>query len=208
MNIDISKYDAIIFDLGGVILNIDYQATIDAFIQLGISDFNVQFSQLKQNKLFDDYETGRINSDEFLSALKRALPDDVKEQDILNAWNIILKDLPPHRLDVLEKVKNLKPTFLLSNTNDLHIQSFNIYLQQTFNLPSLAKYFNQMFLSYEIGMRKPDKEIFEFVLSQEKLNPARTLFIDDTIIHIESAKQLGIQTFHLTKEWDIGMLFS
>ncbi|MFN4123128.1 MAG: HAD family hydrolase [Flavobacteriales bacterium] len=206
MKIDFNHIDAVIFDLGGVILNIDYQATIDAFTDLGIENFQEQFSQLKQNKLFDDYETGRINSQAFLNALQSILPSGVSSQAILDAWNAILKDLPPHRLHVLEQVKKQKPTFLLSNTNDLHIQSFNQYLSKTFNLDSLAPYFDKLYLSYEVGMRKPDAEIFEHVLNEQRLKPERTLFIDDTIIHIESARSLGIQTLHLTKGIDIAML--
>lgn len=208
MKIDFNHIDAIIFDLGGVILNIDYQATIDAFTDLGIENFQEQFSQLKQNKLFDDYETGRISSQVFLDALQSILPVGVSNQAILDAWNAILKDLPPHRLHVLEQVKKQKPTFLLSNTNDLHIQSFNQYLSKTFNLDSLAPYFDKLYLSYEVGMRKPDAEIFEHVLNEQRLKPERSLFIDDTIIHIESARSLGIQTLHLTKGMDIAMLLT
>jgi len=207
MKLTLSDYQAIIFDLGGVILNIDYHSTVLEFEKLGIQDFNQQFSQLKQTSLFDDYETGRITSADFIHQLKKLLPENTSEQAIIHAWNAILKDLPPHRLQILKTVHAALPTFLLSNTNDLHIQQFNQYLSATFQIDDLAPYFNQLYMSYEVGMRKPDAEIFEHLLNQEKLIPEKTLFIDDTIIHIETARKLGIQTYHLQKGEDIGELF-
>jgi epoxide hydrolase-like predicted phosphatase len=207
MKLTLSDYQAIIFDLGGVILNIDYHSTVQEFEKLGIQDFNQQFSQLKQTSLFDDYETGRISSADFINQLKQLLPKNTSEQAIIYAWNAILKDLPPHRLQFLNSVKAQLPTFLLSNTNDLHIQEFNQYLTETFQIADLSPYFNQLYLSYEVGMRKPDPEIFEYLLTKEKLIPEKTLFIDDTIMHIETARNLGIQTYHLHKGEDIGELF-
>lgn len=207
MKLTLTDYQAVIFDLGGVILNIDYHATVQAFENLGIQDFNQQFSQLKQTSLFDDYETGRISSDVFIKQLKILLPKNTTEEAIIHAWNAILKDLPPHRLQVLNAVNNQLPTFLLSNTNDLHIKQFNHYLDENFQIPDLSAFFNRLYLSYEVGMRKPDAEIFEHLLTQEKLKPEKTLFIDDTIIHIETANSLGIQTYHLQKGEDVGELF-
>jgi FMN phosphatase YigB (HAD superfamily) len=192
--------DAIIFDLGGVILNIDYQLPVKAFKKLGIENFNELFSQASQSNLFNDYETGEISSDDFVNEIKKYLPQNTSEAAIINAWNSILLDLPEDRLFSLEKAAENHRIFLLSNTNALHIDSFNQYLLNNLQLPSLEPFFETLYLSYEVGLRKPDLRIFEYVLQDAGLNPERTLFIDDSIQHIQAASELGILTKHLVNE--------
>ena len=198
--------DAIIFDLGGVILNIDYQLPVKAFRKLGIEDFSSHFSQATQSTLLDDYETGRMSSEEFIEAIRGFVRSETTVEQIVEAWNSILLDLPEQRLFTIEKAAENHRIFLLSNTNDLHIESFNNYLLNEFQLPSLEPFFEQLYLSYEIGLRKPDPRIFEYVLQDAGLDPLHTLFIDDSIQHIQSAKELGILTHHLVQE-DIVTLF-
>jgi glucose-1-phosphatase len=192
--------DAIIFDLGGVILNIDYQLPVKAFRKLGIEDFSTHFSQAAQSNLLDDYETGQITSQDFIDAVRGFVKPEVTNDQIVEAWNSILLDLPEQRLFTLEKAAENHRIFLLSNTNDLHIESFNRYLLDEFQLPSLEPFFEQLYLSYEVGLRKPDPRIFEYVLQDAGLDPQNTLFIDDSIQHIQSANELGILTHHLVKE--------
>src|SRR4029078_5014143 len=121
----------------------------------------------------------------------------------------MLLDLPEERLDMLKQYKETHRTFLLSNTNEIHIDTFNGYLHSNFNIPDLSGHFEKLYLSYKVGMRKPDAEIFELVLSENKLDPKETVFIDDSIQHIESAKKLGIQTHWLdVKTESIVDLFS
>jgi len=192
--------DAIIFDLGGVILNIDYQLPVKAFKKLGIENFNELFSQVTQSNLFNDYETGNITSEDFIKEIKKQLPEDTSEEAIINAWNSILLDLPEERLFSLEKAAENHRIFLLSNTNALHIDSFNQYLLNNLQLPSLEPFFETLYLSYEVGLRKPDLRIFEYVLQDAGLAPERTLFIDDSIQHIQAASELGILTKHLVNE--------
>jgi putative hydrolase of the HAD superfamily len=192
--------DAIIFDLGGVILNIDYQLPVKAFRKLGIEDFSAHFSQASQSNLLDDYETGQLSSQAFIEAVRGFVKPEVSDDQIVDAWNSILLDLPEQRLFTLEKAAENHRIFLLSNTNDLHIESFNRYLLDEFQLPSLEPFFEQLYLSYEVGLRKPDPRIFEYVLQDAGLDPQNTLFIDDSIQHIQSANELGILTHHLVKE--------
>ncbi len=192
--------DTIIFDLGGVILNIDYQLPVKAFKKLGIENFNELFSQASQSNLFNDYETGEISSDDFIKEIKKYLPQNTSDEAIINAWNSILLDLPEERLFSLEKAAENHRIFLLSNTNALHIDSFNQYLINNLQLPSLEPFFETLYLSYEIGLRKPDLRIFEYVLQDAGLTPERTLFIDDSIQHIQAASELGILTKHLVNE--------
>jgi putative hydrolase of the HAD superfamily len=198
--------DAIIFDLGGVILNIDYQLPVKAFRKLGIEDFSTHFSQAAQSNLLDDYETGQISSQDFIDAVRGFVKPEVTNDQIVEAWNSILLDLPEQRLFTLEKAAENHRIFLLSNTNDLHIESFNRYLLEEFQLPSLEPFFEQLYLSYEVGLRKPDPRIFEYVLQDAGLDPQNTLFIDDSIQHIQSANELGILTHHLVKEELIAFL--
>lgn len=192
--------NAIIFDLGGVILNIDYQLPVKAFKKLGIDDFSSHFSQAAQSSLLDDYETGKISSEEFLNEIRTFVRPEFGDREIIQAWNSILLDLPENRLFTLEKAAENHRIFLLSNTNDLHIQEFNAYLLEEHNLPSLEPFFESLYLSYEVGLRKPDRRIFEYVLQDAGLDPQSTLFIDDSVQHIQSAAELGINTYLLKDE--------
>jgi len=189
--------NAIIFDLGGVILNIDYQLPVKAFKKLGIDDFSAHFNQAAQSLLLDDYETGQISSEEFIDEIRTLVKPEFGDREIIQAWNSILLDLPENRLFTLEKAAENHRIFLLSNTNDLHIQEFNNYLLEEHNLPSLEPFFESLYLSYEVGLRKPDPRIFEYVLQDAGLDPLSTLFIDDSLQHIRSAAELGINTWHL-----------
>lgn len=198
--------DAIVFDLGGVILNIDYQLPVKAFKALGIDDFSKHFSQVAQTKLLDDYETGRIGSDAFIEEVAKFVNPGTTEAQIRVAWNSILLDLPEQRLFTLERAAENHRIFLLSNTNEIHIDEFNSYLLQTYSLPSLEPFFEKLYLSYEVGLRKPDKHIFELVLADAGLKPESTLFIDDSIQHIQSASELGLNTYHLQHEDICGFL--
>lgn len=192
--------NAIIFDLGGVILNIDYNLPVKAFKTLGISDFSSHFTQKAQSQLLDDYETGNISSEDFIEHIKTLVKPDTTELEIIQAWNSILLDLPEKRLFTLEKAAENHRIFLLSNTTDLHIQEFNHYLLDQHNIPSLEPFFENLYLSYEIGLRKPDLRIFEYVLQDAGLTPENTLFIDDSIQHIQAASEIGILTHHLQNE--------
>lgn len=192
--------NAIIFDLGGVILNIDYQLPVKAFERLGVTNFQEEFSKASQSNLFDLLETGKIENDAFIEAIRHRLPKEVSDAEIVSAWNSILLDLPESRLFVLEKAAENHRTFLLSNTNAIHIESFNSYLLEEHQLPSLEPFFEKLYLSYEVNLRKPDPRIFEYVIQDAGIDPHSTLFIDDSIQHIESAKSLGLMTHHLVNQ--------
>jgi putative hydrolase of the HAD superfamily len=197
MTIEANKYKNIIFDLGGVILNIDYMLAVKAFNELGLPEFENYFSQAQQKQLFDLYEKGQISSADFRNELKIHCKTGVDDTTIDAAWNSMLLDLPPERLELLKQYRQTHRTFLLSNTNEIHIDMFNKYLQNNFNIPDMAGHFEKLYLSYKVGMRKPDSEIFELVLSENNLDPSETLFIDDSIQHIESANKLGVRTYWL-----------
>ena len=201
-----NKLEAIIFDLGGVILNLDYQLTIDAFKNIGIDDFDRMYTKAKQHDLFDKYETGKISSQHFINSLLPFLPKGTSPNKVVQSWNAMILDFPLHRLNLLDKLKNKYRIFLLSNTNYIHLQEVKRSLSKTTNR-TLESYFEKTYVSHEMNMRKPNKEIFETVCLENNLNPANTLFIDDTIGHIEGAKKIGLLTYHLTNGQVIEELF-
>jgi putative hydrolase of the HAD superfamily len=187
----------IIFDLGGVILNIDYRLTSQAFQNLGLSDFDEKYSQAKQSHLFDRLETGKITPEDFRKKLKAYFSQTVSDTDMDNAWNAMLLDLPKQRIDLLKQLSKNYRLFLLSNTNIIHYRAYSAYLKQTFGKMIFDEIFEKQYLSFEIGMRKPDKQIFELVLNENNLRPSETLFIDDSIQHVEGAAKTGINAYHL-----------
>ena len=187
---------AIIFDLGGVILEVDYQRTIDAFVALGINDFDAHYNKSVQSGLFDKMETGQLSNDAFLSELQLLIPSVSKEQ-IAQAWNAIIMVFPANRISFLIELKKQYPTFLLSNTNAIHLEYFNQILKRKHQLNSIHDGFHKAYLSHEIRKRKPNTDAFQLILDEQNLNPETTLFIDDLPQHIAAADALGLQTLHL-----------
>ncbi|GAA0530561.1 HAD family hydrolase [Chitinophaga japonensis] len=187
----------IIFDLGGVILNIDYQRTYQAFETLGVRDFTSLYNQFRGSRLFDDLETGRVEPAGFLQAMRQHVGPAVTNEQIIDAWNAMLLDFPLQRLQLLQQLQQHYDTFLLSNTNAIHLEKFNRMLLESRGLPSLDTLFNKAYYSHLIGYRKPEKEAYQVILDEHRLNPAATLFIDDTLPNIEGAQAVGLQTIHL-----------
>jgi glucose-1-phosphatase len=186
----------IIFDLGGVLLDIDYQKTIIAFEKLGLKNFEAMFSQFKADDLFEKLETGHISETDFYVAVKERTKIELTNEEIDNAWNALILNFRPASLDFLEKLSANYKLFLLSNTNSIHLKYFkNLFMQQT-GKPLLDVYFNKAWYSNEVGLRKPGTAIFEFVLQEENLKAGETLFIDDTLMNIETAQKLGFKTHH------------
>lgn len=196
----------IIFDFGGVILNIDYKLTEAAFARLGLTDFARIYSQASQNNLFDVFEKGLIPSSQFRIEIRKYIGDASDEQ-IDEAWNSMLLDLPEERIRLLDMLKKTHRLFLLSNTNEIHFTAFTAYINDKFKRDVFSDVFEKAYVSHKLKMRKPDPEIFKFVLAENKLKEDETLFIDDSIQHIEGAKQLGIKTIHLKKGETILALF-
>ena len=199
------KCKAIIFDLGAVILNINYQNTIDEFTKLGVTNAATFYSKKVQTNLFNQIETGIISSNEFLKALQKETKNANINQ-VEKAWNAMLLDLPEERVHLIKKLKNNHSIYLLSNTNVIHIDAFK---KQLGNRKWLAfcKLFDKMYLSHELGLRKPDVKIFEYILNEQKLKAEEVFFIDDSPQHIASAKKIGIHCHHLLDDENIITLF-
>ena len=183
----------ILFDLGGVLYHIDYGITIKAFERLGIKNFHKHFSQHQQNNLFDQLETGKISNTDFIKEMKVLLPNCTKEE-IINAWNGLLIGIPKENIQLLKDLSKQYRLFLLSNTNLIHINQINKLLYEDYNLKSLDPLFDKIYLSHQIGMRKPNRETFEWVLKDAGILAHETLFIEDSIQHIKGANKVGIRT--------------
>jgi HAD superfamily hydrolase (TIGR01509 family) len=199
------KCKAIIFDLGAVILNINYQNTIDEFTKLGVNNAATLYSKKVQTNLFNQIETGMISSNEFLKALQKETKNANINQ-VEKAWNAMLLDLPEERVQLIKKLKNNHPIYLLSNTNAIHIDAIKKQLGERKWL-AFCKLFDKMYLSHELGLRKPDVKIFEYILNEQKLKAEEVFFIDDSPQHIASAKKIGIHCHHLLDDEDIITLF-
>ena len=196
----------ILFDLGGVLFHIDYQRTINAFKKLGIADFEKRFTQHQQNDFFNAFETGKISQNVFINTLQKCLPA-CSDQVIVNAWNAMLIGLPEQHLKILEELCKNYRLFLLSNINEIHIQYINAFLKNSYNISSINQFFEKAYYSHEIGMRKPHKSTFEWMLKDSNILAEETLFIEDTAQHIEGAKQAGLKTHHLDSNTAIISLF-
>ncbi len=190
----------IIFDLGGVLLNIDYRLTQQAFKDLGVKDFDKVYSFASQTHLFDRMDKGTISPEEFRDRIREASGLPLKDEEIDNAWNAMILDYPPNKIPFLEEVKGRYRTFLLSNTNAIHYPTYTDHLKKAHGYDSLAGLFEKHYLSYEMGMRKPDTEIFEFVLQENGLKGEETLFFDDTLQHVEGARKAGLWAYWIDVE--------
>jgi len=196
----------IIFDLGGVIINLDIPKTIAEFNKISEVKFEDIYTQAQQSELFNSFDKGVISSEEFFEALRKEIRYSGEEDDLIFAWNAMLLDIPQKRLETLVKAKQNYNTFLLSNTNEPHVAVFerNLYLEH--GVKNFEDYFDKVYYSCRMNMRKPDKEIFEFVLEENKLIPSETVFIDDSIQHVKGAGECGINAYLLPKNMEVGTL--
>jgi HAD superfamily hydrolase (TIGR01509 family) len=184
----------IIFDLGGVLLNIDYHKTIRAFQNLGINNFEEMYSQRTADKLFEDLETGKISEEEFYKRIIDLTNGQVTDVQIKTAWNTILLDFRPKSIAFLEKLAVSHKLYLLSNTNIIHQKAFEKLAAETLGGKRLNDYFITAYYSHRVHLRKPHTEIYAFVLNDAGIKAAETLFIDDSEINMTAPKQLGIHT--------------
>ncbi|HXH19878.1 MAG TPA: HAD family phosphatase [Chitinophagales bacterium] len=187
----------IIFDLGGVIIDIEPERSLNAFAPYlnGYSEQNIY-----QHRLFHELETGRITASDFRNQLRAALNISMDDTMIDECMFAMLGEIPEERIRLLEKMKQRYKTILLSNTNVIHYDACSRYLQKAHGTPSFDTYFHKTYYSHLVGLRKPDVRIFELVLRENALVPEETLYLDDTGEHLKSARTLGIITVKVTPE--------
>ena len=188
------KIKAVVFDFGNVIINIDFKRIYQTFAKFTAkSEAHIE-KQITDNQLFRRYESGQFSDEQFREIIRQILGFPLSDTQIDTAWNAVLLDIPCDRIVLLQQIRQKYPIYLLSNTNNIHIKASNDYLKKAHGISHLDQLFDQLFLSYEMGMWKPDAEIYYSVLKQLKLPANETLFLDDNLHNIASAKALGFQT--------------
>lgn len=182
--------NTIIFDFGDIFINLEKEKQIEAFRKLGLPGPNEEL--IAQNDLF---EKGQITELEFLESFLKFIPSASLEQ-IREAWNTIIGDFPLYRLEFLEKISSKYRMFLLTNTDEIHISRFEHNVGISF-YTDFYNCFEKVFYSYEMGMRKPEPDIFTHILNKYDLSPKRTLFIDDKKSNTDAAAALGLHVWNL-----------
>lgn len=191
-----NQIENIIFDLGGVLMDIDFSATFKAFSGLGFHNLEQIYAHAGQSPLFDKLDVGAISPDEFRAELRKFSTRTLSDEEVDVAWSAMLGDFRRDSWDLLLKLKNRYRTFLLSNTNAIHVPFFEARLREQLGC-SVGEYFERYYYSNEIGARKPNADAFLYVLNENGLNPKHTLFIDDTLGHVKGAQLAGLNAYHL-----------
>jgi putative hydrolase of the HAD superfamily len=200
---------AVIFDLGGVLFDIDYTLTQRAFMALGADrNFVELYSQQKQAGLFDEFEKGNIPPATFRADLKKILPAEVRDEHIDNAWNAMLLGLPESKVQLLKQLGKRYRLFLLSNTNEIHLPAVLDMMAHLNGAKGIGPLFERCYYSCRMGMRKPDKEIYDKVCADNGLDKKHTLFIDDSKQNVVGAGETGIATLHCTPDIKLEEYFS
>ncbi|MDR3716078.1 MAG: HAD family phosphatase [Puia sp.] len=187
----------IIFDLGGVILNLDTQRTEAAFVSLGVTGFRDLFGLGHAASFFKEYEIGTIDDRQFVDSLKKLAGLSVSDETVIEAWNAMLLDFPPERIALLDELRKHYRVFLFSNTNALHLSALQQTYRDSFGGRSLDDHFEKAYYSHLLGMRKPGVESYRHILLENGLEGAETLFVDDALVNVEGANAAGLQGFHL-----------
>ena len=196
----------IIFDFGGVIIDISHQRLEESFRKYGVENFDLLFNQALQSELFQEFEKGEITPVQFRKEIRKLTNLDVSDDNLDQLWNQIIGDYPPQRIELLQRIKVNYKLFLFSNTNIIHYYYYIKKFKQEFGF-DFHSLFNNTFWSFKMGKRKPDLDSFSEIMLMESLNPEETLFIDDSMQNIVAAKQLDLKTIYLESGLDITDLF-
>ncbi|MBK6499183.1 MAG: HAD family phosphatase [Saprospiraceae bacterium] len=204
------KIQNIVFDFGGVLLDLDYTKTHDAMSKLLGFEFMPATFAPETTKFLNEYEIGKINTETFIWNLQRLAKKEVPiGQDVIKAWNAMLLGWQPAKFDFLLSLRKKYKTYLLSNTNELHLTWVLIDLKKQHHISDFdTTYFEKTYYSHLIGMRKPDSQIFEFVTQDARFDPAETLFIDDLEVNTLAAKVTGWNVYQHDPKDDLIQVFT
>jgi len=187
----------IVFDLGGVIINLDFAKTYQKLAQLGNCTVEDTIQWVERTQLFKKYETGVLQEDTFFTFIKEAFAPTASFTQVEEAWNALLLDIPKERIQRIQGLRKKYALFLLSNTNYTHIKEVNRKLHQSAGVPDLSDLFDGLYYSYEMGLAKPHHTIYEHLLTDAKLNASETVFLDDTEVNLLAPKAAGWKTLHV-----------
>ncbi len=187
----------IIFDLGGVILNIDVRKTQKAFTSLGVKNIEEVFRMGHVESFFKSYEVGAIDDSQFINSIQKAAGIQVAPEIVVEAWNALLLDFPPERINFIKELKSKYRLFLLSNTSALHHVRFHEIFNEEFG-GSLDDLFDKAYYSHIIKLHKPNTAAYQLIVDENGLTPGETLFIDDSAANVEGAEKAGLKALHLS----------
>ncbi len=184
------KIKNIIFDFGGILINLDYNLSFDQLKnQLNITGPIPDDLQV----ILDEYEMGYFSESSFLHRLQRLTPATPTERQLVDAWNAMLLDLPKNRMEFVKELRSTYNIYLLSNTNHTHLTYVRQHIFSTIGIDQFEKdHFIKAYYSHEIKFRKPNHDIYEYVLRDSQLNPSESLFIDDNANNVRGAQEVGI----------------
>ncbi len=203
-----SDIETIIFDFGGVIIDIDPQLTMNDFAALGARKLDPDEMQDMIATLIRRFERGIFTPEVFRNRMRDYLQFKATDQEFDDAWNALLFDIPAERIAIIEEVKKNYRIYLLSNSNEIHYDLFTRDLQLRFGYTEFDGLFEKSFFSFDLHMTKPDLEIYEFVIYQHGLDVSKTLFIDDSEENIVAAKKLGLNAYLLKKPERVRDIFN
>jgi len=190
------NFKNILFDLGGVILDINVQATLKRFYELGFPADLMNIHDSMSTDIYHNYGTGKLDTEQFRNQIRKAAGVEMSDQAFDEAWNAMLVRFPEDRIALLKVLSKRYDLFMLSNTSALHVEVFEkMYLDVAGE--SLNKVFKKLYYSHEIGWNKPDPEAWEYVIKDAGIKAEETLFLDDSIHNIKAAQELGFQAIHI-----------
>ncbi len=198
----------IIFDLGGVVLDIDPQLSINEFKKLGLKDESLFRDRDFIDKVIRKFEKGILTPEVFRDRVREYTGLDLTDQQIDDAWNAILYDIPAERIKVLEEVKKNYKILLFSNSNEIHYDLYVRDLQLRFGYREFDDLFDKAYFSFDMHLSKPDLEGYEYIMYQNNLKPEETLFIDDLPANLETAKSLGWRTYRMAPPQRVRDIFT
>lgn len=207
MKTDLKHIKNIIFDLGKVLLNLDFDATIKAFQDLGLGEDVLDRQQAYADPVFYELETGKVTPEEFRNKIRQILKNpDLSDQQIDSTWSAMILDIPAHRVQVLKELRKKYKLYIFSNTNQIHIEGLwkKFHAQYGFEFSSM---FEKDYYSHQIHERKPEIQSYEKVISLAQVNPEETLFIDDLEKNIVAAQKTGLKTFWLKDGMEMADIF-
>ncbi|MFC2114104.1 HAD family hydrolase [Bacteroidota bacterium] len=195
------KIEHIIFDFGGVLYTIDFQRLINAFNQLAIPD---SLWSDKKDNIFIQLERGEISGEEFIDLLQLSSPLNPGKSEVRDAFCAILVGMPVENLRFLRRIARNYPCYLLSNTNEIHFEYFSHEIKSDAQTKEFYNSFKKEYYSHELGLRKPDPLIYEYVIEDSGISPESCLFVDDLIDNVQAARKWGFQVFHfgVQGEWN------